>query len=90
MKEIGNLEQYADSTSTSVRLSFCNKRNFGDRVVMYLLQPLRLKWRKFRIKIYVKDLIIYDLKLIDYCTRNGETECVGTQRNTSLTVKKEV
>jgi len=45
----------------------------------HLLQPLRLKCRKFHIKIYVNDLSICDFKLINYCTKNDVTECVGTQ-----------
>ena len=50
-----------------------------DRIMGHLLQPLRLKCRKFHIKIYVNDLSICDFKLIHYCTKNDVTECVGTQ-----------
>lgn len=46
----------------------------------HLLQPLRFKYRKFHIKIYVNYLSIYDFKLIHYCIKDDVAECVGTQK----------
>jgi hypothetical protein len=56
MKEIGSLQQSADSTFTPVTVSHCNNRPNHE--------ALRLKCKKFYIKIYVNDLSMCDFKLI--------------------------
>ena len=75
MKEIGSVQQSADSPLLQLPYPIVTT----DRIMRHVLQPLRLKCRKFHVKIYVNDLSIFDFKRIHYCTKNDATACVGTQ-----------
>jgi len=75
MKEIGSLQQSADSASAPYTLSHRNNRPNHEAS----LTTTSLEMQEISHKIYVNDLSICDFKLIHYCTKNDVTECVGTQ-----------